>query len=140
MTARRPSPPDRRVHVRETCSPSPLMHNAAVRDDDGTVHGIWLGDPEHGAWLEAEGDRLLEFGRASRACRTAGSAGSTTTGCPDPSRPLELWITCRMTHVYALGHLLGRPDCGGLVDHGIAALRDLFHDDVNGGWFAQVGR
>ena len=60
-------------------------------------------------------------------------------GVPEPGRPLELWITCRMTHVYALGHLLGRPDCAGLVDHGIAALRDLFHDDVNGGWFAQVG-
>ena len=26
----------------------------------------WLTTPAHARWLEAEGDRLLEFGRASR--------------------------------------------------------------------------
>ena len=26
----------------------------------------WLTDPAHARWLEAEGDRLLEFGRAAR--------------------------------------------------------------------------
>ena len=26
----------------------------------------WLETPAHARWLEAEGDRLLEFGRASR--------------------------------------------------------------------------
>ena len=45
-----------------------------------------------------------------------------------------------MTHVYALGHLLGRPDCAALADHGVAALRGRFRDGVNGGWWAQVGR
>ena len=44
-----------------------------------------------------------------------------------------------MTHVYALGHLMGRPDCAALVDHGVAALRGRFHDDVHGGWYAKVG-
>ena len=43
-----------------------------------------------------------------------------------------------MTHVYALGHLLGRPDCAALVDHGVAALRGRFRDGVNGGWWARV--
>jgi sulfoquinovose isomerase len=98
----------------------------------------WLGDPEHGAWLEAEGDRLLEFGRAAQE-PGGGFGWLDDDGVPEPGRPLELWITCRMTHVYALGHLLGRPGCAELVDHGVAALRELFHDDVNGGWFAQVG-
>nr|WP_232820428.1 AGE family epimerase/isomerase [Brachybacterium sp. YJGR34] len=59
-------------------------------------------------------------------------------GAPDLSRPSELWITCRMTHCFALGHLLGRPDFGRFADHGIASLRGVFHDDEHGGWFSAV--
>jgi sulfoquinovose isomerase len=97
-----------------------------------------LEDPAHHAWLSAEGDRLLEFGRASRLPE-GGFGWLSPAGTPEPDRPLELWITCRMTHVYALGHLLGRPGCDALVDHGVAALREVFHDGANGGWWAQVG-
>jgi len=97
-----------------------------------------LGDPAHEQWLEAEGDRLLEFGRASRQPE-GGFAWLDDSGVPDLDRPVELWVTCRMTHVYSLGHLLGRPDCGALADHGIAALRGRFRDAVEDGWFARVG-
>src|SRR5690606_17143310 len=38
----------------------------------------------------------------------------------------------------ALGTLLGRPGFGPLVDHGLAALTDRFHDVEHGGWFAAV--
>jgi sulfoquinovose isomerase len=48
-------------------------------------------------------------------------------------------VTCRMTHCYALGDLLGRPHCAALVEHGVAALRGRMHDDRHGGWYAQVG-
>ncbi len=44
-----------------------------------------------------------------------------------------------MTHVYSLGHLMGRPDCGRLADHGVAALRGRFRDAEHGGWYAEVG-
>jgi mannose/cellobiose epimerase-like protein (N-acyl-D-glucosamine 2-epimerase family) len=88
--------------------------------------------------LADEGDRLLDFGRASRL-PSGGFGWLSSTGEPELDRPVELWITCRMTHVYALGHLLGRPDCTALVDHGVAALRGRFRDGVNGGWWAQVG-
>ncbi len=47
-------------------------------------------------------------------------------------RDLELWITCRMTHVAAMGHLLGRPGFDALVDHGVTALRTTFHDPEHG--------
>lgn len=98
----------------------------------------WLGSATHARWLEAEGDRLLEFGRASRD--PAGGFGwLDDKGVPEADRPLELWVTCRMTHVYALGHLMGRPGCGALADHGVAALRGRFHDQQHGGWFAKVG-
>ena len=45
-----------------------------------------------------------------------------------------------MTHVYAIGHLLGRPGSAALVDHGLDALRGAFHDAEHGGWFAEVAR
>jgi mannose/cellobiose epimerase-like protein (N-acyl-D-glucosamine 2-epimerase family) len=44
-----------------------------------------------------------------------------------------------MTHVFALGHLLGRPGCGPLVDHGVRALVGRFRDVEHCGWYASVG-
>ena len=98
----------------------------------------WIGAPAHARWLEAETDRLLAFGRA--AADPAGGFGWLDgAGRPDPARHRPLWITCRMTHVYALGALLGRPGCGPLVDHGVEALRSHFHDRRHGGWFRVLG-
>ncbi len=99
---------------------------------------MWLTTPAHARWLEAEGDRLLDFGRASRH-RGGGFAWLDGDGRPDLERPVELWVTCRMTHVYALGDLMGRPGCASLVDHGVASLGDRLHDHVHGGWYARVG-
>ena len=98
----------------------------------------WLDSPAHARWLEAEGDRLLEFGRASRH-PDGGFAWLDDDGAPELDRPVELWVTCRMTHVYALGDLMGRPDCASLVDHGLDALLGRMRDHVNDGWFAKVG-
>lgn len=93
--------------------------------------------PAHAPWLEAEGDRLLEFGRA--ALHPAGGfAWLDDAGEPLAQQPFELWITCRMTHVYSLAHLLGRPYAGAHADHGVAALRGGFRDHEHGGWFAGV--
>jgi sulfoquinovose isomerase len=97
-----------------------------------------LGATAHEQWLAAEGDGLLEFGRASRHPE-GGFAWLDDTGAPELDRPVELWITCRMTHVYSLGHLIGRPGCDELADHGVAALRGRFHDQKNSGWYAKVG-
>jgi sulfoquinovose isomerase len=88
--------------------------------------------------LEAEGERLLEFARGS-VHPEGGFAWLDDTGRPVLDRPVELWISCRMTHVFALAHLMGRPGAGELVDHGVAALTGRFRDAVHGGWFAAVG-
>ena len=96
----------------------------------------WLTTPAHARWLETETDRLLAFGRAS-AAPTGGFLRLDDVGRPLPG-PAELWITCRMTHVYALAHLLGRPGNAVLVDHGLAALDGLFRDAEHGGWYAEV--
>jgi mannose/cellobiose epimerase-like protein (N-acyl-D-glucosamine 2-epimerase family) len=97
----------------------------------------WLATAAHGRWLEGEGDRLLDFSRASRH-PAGGFAWLDVAGRPELDRPVELWITCRMTHVFALGHLMGRPGCATLVDHGIGALTGGFRDPVHGGWYAAV--
>jgi mannose/cellobiose epimerase-like protein (N-acyl-D-glucosamine 2-epimerase family) len=97
----------------------------------------WLGTPAHVRWLEAEGDRLLDFSRAARH-PTGGFAWLDDAGRPELDRPVELWITCRMTHVFSLGHLLGRPGCAPLADHGLRALEGRFRDHVHGGWYAAV--
>jgi sulfoquinovose isomerase len=86
--------------------------------------------------LAAEADRLLEFGRAARV--PGGFAWLDDAGAPDPAEPLHLWIVARMTHVYALGHLLGRPGCAELADHGVRALTGTFADSEHGGWFRAV--
>lgn len=94
------------------------------------------GDPRvQAAVLIGEARRLLEFGRAAA---TPGGFGWLDDDGRLIDRDLELWITCRMTHVAALGALLGRPGFDDLVDHGVAALRTTFHDDEHGGWYAKV--
>ncbi len=60
-------------------------------------------------------------------------------GTVDTDRPVELWITCRMTHVFSLAHLRGVAGAGELAAHGVACLSTFFHDHDHGGWFAAIG-
>ena len=71
----------------------------------------WLSSPAHARWLEAEGDRLLEFGRASRH-PAGGFAWLDAAGEPELARPVERWSTGRRAHVYSLAHRMGRPWTG----------------------------
>ena len=86
---------------------------------------------------------LVEFAAAGRV--DGGFAWLDLEGRPDATgRPVELWITCRTTHVAALAALVDLElppgtDPVGLVDHGLAALRGALHDDVHGGWYAGTG-
>ena len=96
----------------------------------------WTRLATHRAWLDAEAARLLDFARGSRV--PGGFAWLDDRGEPDPARPLQLWITARMTHVFALGELLGHPGCGALADHGLAALRGAFEDREHGGWYSEL--
>src|SRR5919112_454235 len=98
----------------------------------------WLSSPAHTRWLEQETDRLLDFARRS-VDPDGGFGWLGDDGRLVAERGRPLWITCRMTHVFALGHQLGRPGCGPLVDHGVAALRGPFEDEWHGGWYAELG-
>ncbi|WP_221585527.1 AGE family epimerase/isomerase [Microbacterium sp. G2-8] len=96
----------------------------------------WLNTPAHARWLEAEADRTFEFGRGAKV--PTGFGWLNNQGVVRDDKNTELWITSRMVHVYSLAALMGRPGAGALVDHGIRALNGPLHDDVNGGWFAEV--
>ncbi|KAE8763220.1 AGE family epimerase/isomerase [Georgenia thermotolerans] len=92
--------------------------------------------PPPAAWLDAEGDALLAFARGAATDLGFGTLDDAGT-VPDPARA-ELWITCRMTHVFALAALRGRPGAAELADHGVAALATTFADAEHGGWFTAV--
>src|SRR4051794_38504822 len=86
----------------------------------------WRDLPPHREWLARETARLIDFPRGARVPGGFGWLGAD--GRPQPDKPLQLWITTRMTHVFALGALLGHPGCGPLADHGLVALRGAFED------------
>ena len=97
----------------------------------------WIAGEDHRARLAAEEERLLDFAAPS-ALPTWGFGYLDEHGEVQPGGPVELWITCRMTHVFALAALRGRPGAAELVDHGVAALRGVFADSEHGGWFPAV--
>ena len=101
------------------------------------VSGTWVRLASHRAWLDAEGERLLDFAVGAGAAPT-GFAWLDDDGRPEPDQGPQLWITARMTHVFALATLRGRPGAGPLADHGLAALTGPFRDAEHGGWATAV--
>jgi mannose/cellobiose epimerase-like protein (N-acyl-D-glucosamine 2-epimerase family) len=83
-------------------------------------------------------DGLLDFAARSRLPE-GGFGYLGDDGRVMPGRPVETWIVARMTHVFGLAHLLGRPGADELVRHGVAALTDgPLHDAEHGGWRAST--
>ncbi|MEU8615689.1 AGE family epimerase/isomerase, partial [Actinoplanes sp. NPDC048791] len=66
----------------------------------------WPTNPAHHRWLDQHTRELLAFGR-----RTADPAGGArwldAHGRPDPQQHVSTLLSSRMTHVYAVGTLLG---------------------------------
>ena len=83
-------------------------------------------------------DRLLDFAERSRLPE-GGFGYLGADGAVVPGRPVETWIVARMTHVFGLAHLLGRPGADELVRHGVSALTEgPLHDAEHGGWRAST--
>ncbi|HLT84814.1 MAG TPA: AGE family epimerase/isomerase [Phototrophicaceae bacterium] len=100
------------------------------------------GSPDHRRALRAD---LLRFAAGSR--HEWGFGYLDEHGHVDPARPVELYVTCRMTHVFSLGLLADEPPAPGgpdrdalaeLVAHGLAALTGPLRDTEHGGWFAAL--
>lgn len=96
---------------------------------------------EHSAydarWLACETERLLSFGVDS-ADHRQGFGWLAANGSVDCDRGTLTWVNCRMTHVYALGHLLGYPGAAEAMRAGVEALVTTLHDGQSDGWFPAV--
>ncbi|MFE6971559.1 AGE family epimerase/isomerase [Isoptericola sp. NPDC057653] len=81
---------------------------------------------------------LLDFARPSLG--VDGTAGwLDDDGAVDASQPAHLWITCRMTHTFGLGHLLGVEGAEGLLRRGLDGVAVSLADGEHGGWLASRG-
>lgn len=89
------------------------------------------------AWLSAERRRLWDFAAGS-VHPNGGFAWLDEGGRPDLDRPVETWVTCRMTHVAALEVLQGNEGARPALDHGVRALQEVLHDPDHGGWYDAV--
>ena len=86
--------------------------------------------------FDADFSALVEFASAS-AC-PAGFGYLDADGAITESKGVELWITCRMTYVFALAEMRGVQGVSALVEHGLDALSTSLHDDEYGGWFSAL--
>ncbi|MDO5729583.1 MAG: AGE family epimerase/isomerase [Actinomycetaceae bacterium] len=79
---------------------------------------------------------LVEFAKNARVESGFGYLNSDAS--IDTSRPVELWISCRMTHVFSLAHLLGIEGARELAEHGVRSLTRGFEDPEYGGWYSAI--
>lgn len=92
-----------------------------------------FGTPAHRDYLRADAARQFRFFEAS--LRSGGGFHVLDRlGRPLPDTVQELHTTTRLVHSYALGKLAGRPGCEGMIDHGMAYLRQRHRDPVHGGF------
>jgi len=99
--------------------------------------GSWLHSARHRRWLEAQGQRLLDFSRESRV--EDGFAALDDSGRLADGTTADTIVTARMTHTYALAALQGVPGAAPLVAHGVAALSGPLRDGAYDGWVAEAG-
>src|SRR4029450_11849884 len=112
-----------------------LGHAVIVSVVDCHRYGEGMPSPDLGlpiSALAAEGARLLVFGRQFPH-PLGGAAWLDERGQPDLSKPVYTWISARMLHVYALGHLMGRPGDCDLAAEALHGLTGRLRDDTNGG-------
>lgn len=86
--------------------------------------------------LDAEFRALVDFARGSKLPCGFGSMDSD--GNVDPALPIELWISARMTHVFALAQMYGIPGTEELARHGVMTLQKYFRDPSFGGWYSSI--
>ena len=79
---------------------------------------------------------LVRFARGSKV--PTGFGYMDEDGVVDPDRPVELWISARMTHIFALATMIGVEGARDYMDHGVNSLLNYFRDPVYGGWYSSI--
>lgn len=100
----------------------------------------WTARPVHRRWLETRAEALLIQFQHSSIDPAGGFFDLDIAGQPRRETPVrELVTTTRVTHCFALAHMLGWPGAAALVRHGLAALWDLHRDAARSGYAWQFG-
>ncbi len=96
------------------------------------------GEEENREFLKKTAEELLNFGHAFSSPE-GGAYYLGDDGSPWKDRPRYTWITCRMCHVYSIGHLMGHSGSRKLAEAALKGLNGELKDSVNGGWYAGIG-
>ncbi len=125
----------RRGITRIPCEQRRSRLRLGSRDPTDTVGAV--SSDVDASWLQSQ--RVLLRRHVAAAVHPDGGFAWLDSGNrPLLDRPVELWITARMTQVSALAVLEGDPSLAGELDHGVRALERVFRDAEHGGWFAAV--
>jgi sulfoquinovose isomerase len=96
-----------------------------------------MSEPGSAEWRRAEAGRLITFGRGA-ALGDGGFGWLDARGGIDESRPAPLYLSARLTYVFALAHLDGEAGAGALAAAGLRTLAGRYADPADGGWFSGV--
>lgn len=105
-----------------------------------TLSANWSTLPLHRQWLLKQAEGLYDFFQYRAINPKGGFFDLNASGAPlQPENPVRgIHASARMVHCFAIGHLLGRPGCGDIVDHGMTYLWQNHRDTQHGGYFWQV--
>lgn len=100
----------------------------------------WSTLPWHRQWLAKQAEGLFDFFQYNAINPKGGFFDLDRQGlalqAENPVRGIHM--SARMVHCFSLGHLLGRPGCGDVIDHGMTYLWNNHRDAQHGGYFWQV--
>lgn len=114
------------------------MRTAADKKESAVTRPENRARPGSTVWRRDEADQLLAFGRGS-AVPGGGFGWLGERGRVDPSQPRPLYITARMTYVYALAYLDGGdPADRDLALSGLESISSEYADREHGGWYASL--
>lgn len=96
----------------------------------------WKANRFHRQWLLEQVNDLFDFFQPGLINPEGGFYNLADSGKPlNRSNPLrQIHSTTRMVHCFAIGHLLGRPGCDTIVDHGMSDLWNGHRDAQHGGY------
>lgn len=119
---------------------TPSNGNATPSGSASDLGLPWTARPAHRRWLTERADALLTQFQHSSIDPAGGFFDLDIAGQPRRETPIrELVTTTRVTHCFAIAHMMGRPGAAALVRHGLAALWDLHRDQTHGGYRWQSG-
>ncbi|TPW33388.1 AGE family epimerase/isomerase [Martelella alba] len=100
----------------------------------------WIRRPYHRDWLMGQANNLFDYFQYRSINPKGGffefDADGNPLGGDNPVRGIH--TAARMVHCMSMGHLLGRPGCDDLLDHGMKFLWERHRDNERGGYFWQV--